>query len=78
MLIAWNHAMTRIEALSCGPTYEKICPSRRTIIFGTDQNSGFIFTIDDESKGLDMKGDSEVGLALGVGALCKAEIGKLL
>jgi hypothetical protein len=43
---------------------------------GTDQNSGFIFTIDDESKGLDMKGDSEFGLALGVGALCKAAIGK--
>jgi hypothetical protein len=45
---------------------------------GTDQNTGFIFTIDDESKGLDMKGDSEFGLALGVGALWKAVIGKLL
>jgi hypothetical protein len=45
---------------------------------GTDQNSGFMFTIDDESKGLDMKGDSEFGLALGVEALCKAAIGKLL
>jgi hypothetical protein len=43
---------------------------------GTDQNSGFIFTIDDESKGLDMKRDSEIGLALGVGALCKAAIGQ--
>jgi hypothetical protein len=32
---------------------------------GTDQNSGFIFTIDDESKGLDMKGDSAFGLGLG-------------
>jgi hypothetical protein len=39
---------------------------------------GFIFTIDDESKGLDMKADSEFGLALGVGALWKAAIGKLL
>jgi len=44
---------------------------------GTDQNVGFIFTIDDESKGLDMKADSEFGLALGVGALWKAAIGKL-
>jgi hypothetical protein len=46
--------------------------------YGADQNSGFIFTIDDESKGIHMKGDSEFGLALGVGALCKAAIGKLL
>jgi hypothetical protein len=46
--------------------------------YGTDQNSGFNFTIDDESKGLDIKGDSEFGLALGVGALCKAGIGQLL
>ena len=44
----------------------------------TDHNAGFIFTIDDELKGLDMKADSEFGLALGVGALCKAAIGKLL
>jgi hypothetical protein len=36
---------------------------------GTDQNSDFIFTIDDASKGLDMKEDSEFGLALGVGGL---------
>jgi hypothetical protein len=47
-------------------------------INGTDQNSGFIFTNYDESKGLDMKRDSEFGLALGVGALCKAAIGDLL
>ena len=40
---------------------------------GIDQNSGFIFTIEDESKGLDIKGDSAFGLALGVGALWKAE-----
>jgi hypothetical protein len=46
--------------------------------YGTDQNLGFIFTIDDEPKGLDMKGDSEFGLALGVGVLWIAAIGKLL
>jgi hypothetical protein len=32
---------------------------------GTDQNSVFIFTIDDESKGLDMKGDSEKIVSIG-------------
>jgi hypothetical protein len=37
-----------------------------------------MFTIDDEPKGLDMRGDSEFGLALGVGALWKAAICKLL
>jgi len=50
----------------------------KCIKLGTDQNSDFIFTIDDESKGLDTKADSEFGSALGVGALCKAAIGKLL
>jgi hypothetical protein len=32
---------------------------------GTDQNSDFIFTIDDESKGLDMKGGSEKIVSIG-------------
>jgi hypothetical protein len=32
---------------------------------GTDHNSGFIFTIDNESKGLDMKGDSEKIVSIG-------------
>jgi hypothetical protein len=38
----------------------------------------FCFTSKKVSKGLDMKGGSEFGLALGVGALCKAAIGQLL
>jgi hypothetical protein len=37
----------------------------RNLLHGTDQNSGFIFTFDNESKGLDMKGNSEFGLAFG-------------
>jgi hypothetical protein len=34
-------------------------------LIGTDPNSGFIFTIDDKSKGLDMKGDSEKIVSIG-------------
>ncbi len=30
---------------------------------GTDQNAGIVFTLTNESKGLDMKGGSEFGLA---------------
>jgi hypothetical protein len=35
------------------------------VMLGTDQNSDFIFTIDDESKGLDMKGGSEKIVSIG-------------
>jgi hypothetical protein len=42
---------------------------------GTDY---FALHLSKVSKGLDMQGDLELGLALGVEVLCKAAIGKLL
>ena len=63
---ASNHHIMTTEAVS------RICHTRGRSEFD------FIFTIDDESKGLNMKGDSEFGLALGVGALSKAAIAAIL
>ncbi len=45
---------------------------------GTDQIRKFVLTITEVSKGLDMKGGSEFGLALGGGVLVNVAMGKLL
>jgi hypothetical protein len=48
------------------------------VLFSEMAGPIILLYISEGAKGLDMKGDSELGLALGVGALCKAAIGQLL
>ena len=43
--------------------------SKAAYIYWADQNAGFIFTITNESKGLDMKWGSEKIVSIGGGAL---------